>query len=167
MAKSPCRRPDERQVKIHRSYSIEEAAACLNVHKNTVRAWIRNGLPLIERQRPFLIHGSDLVAFLKRRRIANKRPCGPGQLYCLRCRTPKAPAGGMADYAAKTAKTGDLVGICPDCDAMMYRRISWAHFAQVRGDLDVQIVQAHLRLAEDASPSVNCNLDQGVMRDAA
>jgi hypothetical protein len=64
MAKPPCRRPDHRPVKVHRSYLIEEAANVLHVHKNTVRAWIRTGLPLIDRTRPFLIRGEDLIAYL-------------------------------------------------------------------------------------------------------
>jgi hypothetical protein len=51
MRKNPCRRPDHRPVKVHRSYLIEEAAAVLNVHKNTVRAWIRTGLPLVDHKR--------------------------------------------------------------------------------------------------------------------
>lgn len=167
MAKSPCRRPDHRPVKVHRNYTIEEAAQALDVHKNTVRAWIRQGLPLIDRKRPFLIHGTDLVIYLQRRRAQNKRPCGAGQIYCMRCRAPKAPAGGMVDYVARTDRTGDLIGLCPDCELMNYRRVSWAQLDDVRGTLEIQIMQPHLRIADSTCPSVTCDFEQGVTRDAA
>ena len=57
------RRPNQRLVKIHRSYTVEEIAR-LNVHKNTIRGWIRGGLPTIDARRPTLITGSDLRRFL-------------------------------------------------------------------------------------------------------
>jgi hypothetical protein len=104
MAKKSTSRPDHRRVKLHRSYSVDEVARLFDMHRNTVRAWIRDGLPLLDRKRPQLIHGTDLMDFLKRRRARNKRPCGPGQIYCVRCHSPQAPAAGMADYAARTLR---------------------------------------------------------------
>ena len=35
------RHPNPRLIKIHRSYTVEEIAAVLGVHRNTVRQWIR------------------------------------------------------------------------------------------------------------------------------
>lgn len=118
------RTPNPRLVKRHRSYSVEEVAKLLGVHKNTVREWIRKGLPLIDQSRPLLILGRDLAAFLDLRRRQNKRPCLPGQIYCVRCRQPQFPAGGMADYQALTPAAGNLVGLCPACDGLIYRRVS-------------------------------------------
>ena len=85
------RRYNVRRVKIHRSYSVAEVARLLDVSKLTVMRWIARGLPLIERKRPYLIHGSDLRAFLLANRPA-RQPCGPGEMYCLRCRAPRRPA---------------------------------------------------------------------------
>jgi predicted DNA-binding protein (UPF0251 family) len=39
--------PNYRLVKIHRIYTVEDAARCLAVHKNTVRRWIKAGLPTV------------------------------------------------------------------------------------------------------------------------
>ena len=85
------RRPNPRPVKIHRSYTVEEVARRLNVHKNTVRGWIRGGLPTIDARRPTLITGSDLRRFLEAKNKKRKQPCALGQFYCVRCRAPKAP----------------------------------------------------------------------------
>src|SRR5215471_15431674 len=78
------RRPNPRLIKIHRSYSIYEAAQLLRAHKNTIRTWIKQGLPIIDRRRPTLIYGADLSAFLKNRRNRAKQPCPPGHMYCFK-----------------------------------------------------------------------------------
>jgi len=44
------------------------------------------------------------------------------------------PAGDMAEYQPKTEGLGNLVGICPQCEAMMYWRVSLAKLPQVRGN---------------------------------
>ena len=46
-------------VKINRSYTYEELAMVFDVHKNTVAAWVKNGLPCLKDMRPFLILGAD------------------------------------------------------------------------------------------------------------
>src|SRR4051794_40028535 len=92
------RQPNYRLVKIHRSCTVEEVAKLLHVHRNTVREWIRRGLPTNNSTRPLLIHGRDLAAFLLARRSNSKQPCRPGEIYCVRCRAPRAPAGDIADY---------------------------------------------------------------------
>jgi excisionase family DNA binding protein len=130
------RRHDVRRVKIHRTYSVAEAAKLLDVHKHTVGRWIDSGLPLIEQKRPFLIHGSDLRAFLQARR-PKKQPCRSGEIYCVACRTPRRPAGDMADYIPKTATSGLLRGICPVCDRLMHRVTRVASLAAASGDLNV------------------------------
>src|ERR1035437_10726392 len=71
------RGPNHRLVKIHRSYTVEEIACLFGTHKNTVRAWVKTGLPTSDRKRPMLILGVDLAAYLKARRTKNKRPCQP------------------------------------------------------------------------------------------
>jgi hypothetical protein len=109
------RQPNYRLVKIHRNYVVEEIATLLIVHRNTVREWIKRGLPTTDSRRPLLIRGCDLAAFLLARRAKSKQPCRPGEIYCVRCRVPRAPAGGMTDYVPLAGTFGNLIGICPDC----------------------------------------------------
>jgi hypothetical protein len=86
------RHPNPRLAKIHRNYTVDEIANLFGVHKNSVRNWVKGGLPTSDDRRPMLILGRDLVAFLHARRVKNKRPCQPGEIYCMRCRA--APATG-------------------------------------------------------------------------
>jgi len=149
------RHPNPRLAKIHRSYTVEEVASLYGVHRNTVREWVRRGLPTSDDRRPMLILGRDLVAFLHAQRTKNKRTCQPGEIYCVRCRAPKTPAGDMADYDAVTATLGNLIAICSTCETIIYRRVSLAKLAQVRGKLDITMPQALPHIGETAQPSVN------------
>ena len=131
------RHSNPRLVKIHRSYTVEEIAKLLGKHKNTVRNWIKDGLATIDEKRPMLILGHDLVEFIKKRRAKNKQSCKPGQLYCVRCRVPKFPAGDFGEYSPVTEKFGNLIAICPDCDSIMNRLVSLAKIEEVCGNLDI------------------------------
>jgi Helix-turn-helix domain len=149
------RHPNSRLVKIHRNYTVEDVARLFDIHKNTVRAWVKVGLPTNDDRRPMLILGRDLAAFLQARRTKNKRICQPWEMYCVRCRFPKVPAGNMADYLPETDKLGMLKGICPDCDCMMNRRSSIAKLEQIRGKLDITLPQALRQVSNSPQPTVN------------
>lgn len=149
------RNPNPRRVKIHRTYTVEEAARLFNVHKNTVRAWIKQGLPTIDDKRPMLILGKDLFDFLQARRVNNKRPCKPGEMYCLRCRVPKPPALNMAEYQPKTESLGNLFGICPDCCAGMNRNVNPSKLDQIRGQMEITLPQGVPRIVDSEQPPVN------------
>jgi hypothetical protein len=64
----------------------------------------------------------------------------------------------MAEYQPKTESLGNLVGICPQCEAMMYRRVSLAKLPQVRGNLEITIAQAERRVSESRTPTVNSDI---------
>jgi hypothetical protein len=63
----------------------------------------------------------------------------------------------MADYLARTARSGNLRGICPDCHRLIYRAISLCKIAQLRGELDIQIPETQQHIEEGRSPSLNCH----------
>jgi hypothetical protein len=139
------RRMDLRLVKIHRSYTITEAAQLLGVHKSTILNWLRQGLQTIDKTRPLLIQGSELRRFLLERRRRRKSPCRDDELYCLRCRAPRRPDGGLADHLPITASSGNLRGLCPQCGSLMYRRISIKQLTALATKLDIAFPQGQSR----------------------
>ena len=149
------RHPNHRLLKIHRSYTVEEIAKLFGIHKNTVRRWVKEVLAAIDNKRPMLILGHGLVEFLQNRRAKSKQPCKPGELYCVRCRSPKSPAGDMAEYSPITEKFGNLIAICPDCDAFMNRRVSLAKIGQDRDKIDISFPEEVRHLIDSANPTVN------------
>lgn len=160
------RLPNPRRVKIHRSYTVDEVARLYGVHRNTVRQWIKQGLPVCNEQRPALILGRALAAYLTTKRSANKRPCKPGELYCLRCRAPKIPALNMVDYLPLTATGGRLVGICPTCEALLNQRVSLLGLARIRAVLDITQTQALQHIGDSGNPCVNSDFKTGAATHA-
>ena len=157
----PKRAANYRMVKIHRSYTVEEIASLLSTHKNTVRTWVKNGLATNDDKRPMLILGADLAGFLKARRTKNKRPCKPGEFYCVRCRAPRIPAGGLVDYKAESETNNRLEAICPVCNCMMNRWISIAKLEQIRKEEEVTITEAQGRVSNRIQPALNSDFREG------
>jgi excisionase family DNA binding protein len=133
------RRINSRRIKIHRNYTVDEAADSLGVHKNTVRLWIKQGLPVVDERRPILLQGKAIRAFLDNRKAKRKRRLSAGEFFCLKCREPKSPYAGVADYIATSAGLGNLKGLCPVCEKIMNRRTSFAKLDHVKGNLEVKI----------------------------
>jgi predicted transcriptional regulator len=152
------RYPNPRLVKIHRSYTVEEIAMLLGKHKNTVRNWVKDGLATIDDKRPMLILGRDLAEFLQARRRKNKQSCKPGELYCVRCRVPKYPAGDIAEYSPVTEKFGNLIAICPDCDSIMNQLVSLARIEEFCEKMDITFPKERQHIVESAKPTENSDL---------
>jgi len=150
------RKPNPRLVKIHRSYNVEEAASVCRVHRGTVRNWIKNGLDTVDGGRPTLILGTVLRAHLEGKRSKRKHKCKPGEIYCVKCRVPKTPFEKCADLRQMTASTYCLVGLCGDCETIIYRGVSLKKFKQSIGDLDVAVPKALEQLVNGDEPSLNC-----------
>lgn len=147
-----------RLAKIHFSYTVGEVALLYGVHRNTVRRWITDGLPVCDNQRPTLILGRDLAAYLRDKRTAKKQTCPPGHIFCVRCDIPRRPAGNMADYIPSTPALGTLVGLCPNCECVIYQKVGAARLSQVRGELDVTTPRAHSRIGDTTHPLVNSDI---------
>lgn len=137
-------------AKIHRNYTVEEVAGLYGVHTNTVRSWIKVGLPVCDARRPTLILGADLRDFLKARRQARKRRCKDDELFCLRCRAPKRPAEGMVDFIPLTATTGRISGLCPECTGVMNRYSSVRGLDRIRQKLDVHVPKLLQHISESS-----------------
>lgn len=150
------RRPQRQLLKMHRSYTVDEAARCLAVAKGTVRRWIKKGLPAIQDKRPVLILGAELAAYLGRSK--QRTPCEPHQCYCVKCRSPRGPAGNLAEYIPLTPYFGNLRAICPVCERLMHRRVSLAALPSLRMVLDVSLTVAPERIAETPDTSLNEHL---------
>ena len=130
------------------------------VHKNTVRAWLKTGLQPVDNRRPMLILGRQLSSFLHARRTQRRQRCRLGQFYCMRCRTPMTSAGRMAEYLPITSSSGNLRGTCSDCGSRMYRRVALQKLALVASVLQVALPQVEQRIEDTACPSLNCDLVQ-------
>jgi len=141
-------RINPRVAKLHRSYTVEAAAARLGTHKNTIRNWLKAGLEAIDDSRPIMIKGAVLQAFLQRRNNAAKRPCPPGTLFCLKCREPREPALGMVDFVERDGGAGNLKALCGTCSTVMHRRARRSAIGAILPGIAIQITRAPSRISE-------------------
>ena len=149
---------DYRRVKRGLSYSVDELARLCGVHKNSIRTWQRKGLEPIDGGRPVLFYGETVRAWLTKRRAAARSPCPPGTLYCFRCRAPRPPALGMAEFVPMNTLTGNIRAFCGSCEALMHRRASHVRLPIILPGIDVQIAQPEPRLRDSPAPSPNSDL---------
>ena len=148
------RRYNPRRAKIHRSYTVEEVARLFEVHKNTVRAWLKSGLQPIDGRRPTLLLGPQLASFLHARREHKRQRCRPGELYCFRCRAPRDLGSSKGRLSADDAQLWQSYGLSArNAATRMYRRVSFRKLATAVGDLQVALPQAQQRIVEGAEPS--------------
>jgi len=152
------RRADWRRIKSKYSYTIEEAARALNLHRNTVRNWVRRGgLTAMTGSRPHLILGSVLIEFLKTRRLALKRKCGLGELYCLKCRVPRKPIAELIEHRPMASGRTRIVAICSICETLMHRFVANRNLEVSLRAFGVQSGPAQGSLTDTRYLSPNCH----------
>ena len=133
------RRHNPELAKLHFNYTILEIAALYRVDKTTVSKWISAGLQTIDRKRPLLVTGVALRTFLKARMAATKRPCQPGEIYCVACKATKRPAGNVVDLEPVSKTSASIIGTCPDCSRRIYRRVGVANLKRDGGGLSIAL----------------------------
>jgi hypothetical protein len=110
-----------RSIKSARSYTIAEVARLRGVSLNSVRNWVRAGLPVLRAERPYLIQGAQLKAWLIDRAEARKLRLNPEEMLCLRCKAARTPLGGMVDCTFISSSKVLLTGLCPICGGAIQR----------------------------------------------
>jgi hypothetical protein len=145
--------------KIHRNYTVEEIAGLYQVHKNTVRAWIANGLQVCDDKKPMLILGRVLREYIRKKNTIHKQKCQLWEFYCVRCRKPQSPALGMADYHAQAESRGRLVALCPSCEGTMNRYSSLEHLRVIEGKVDVSMRTEQPHINKTDNPLLNSDFE--------
>jgi DNA-binding XRE family transcriptional regulator len=112
------KRVSSRKIKIHTQYTYEQAADDLGVTVQTVRLWRKDGLDVLDSQKPHLILGFALKDFLNKRLNKPERRLARDQFLCMTCNAPRRAYGGMADYLPYTPTRGRLEALCEDCQGL-------------------------------------------------
>jgi hypothetical protein len=155
------RRHSIRHLQRRRTYNVREVAKATGATPGTARNWQKNGLEAVVGVYPAIFRGIDIIAFLGKRNRARKQPCGPGRLFCFRCKAPKRPAFDEVEFWPDGPKLGKIRGLCPDCTRTMNRRVSFAKLKSAAGDLTVSLRRADSRLSETPMPNCNDHSERG------
>jgi hypothetical protein len=154
-----------RRIRLTVSYSIQEAAELFGLHKNAVSRWIKNGLPVIDSHKPYLIQGSELVAYLKRKQTGRKRACKPDEFYCCKCRAPRQAWGGMVDLQCRNQSKVMLSGLCAECSTPVCRMGSARKVALYEKIFITQTIRQE-HISEPGIPIVMCDLKENEKHEA-
>ena len=71
----------------------------------------------------------------------------------------------MAEVIPTGPRAGNMRGICPDCDRLIYRRVNLAKINTVRGDLEITFTRPGPRIRESFVPFVNCDSNEKAQVD--
>ncbi|WP_415402879.1 helix-turn-helix domain-containing protein [Tateyamaria sp. SN3-11] len=123
-------------IKLLHCYTIREAVDVTNVSARTISTWIKEGLPVMKHQRPFLIRGDDLKDFIRNRRKSRKNKTALHQFYCLGCRDTRDAAGGFAEILVN-GKRMTLKAICDACGNMVNKPIAKSCLPNLTGKLEL------------------------------
>lgn len=118
------KRANPMAVKATLTYEIKDAAKALGVSVATIRNWIKDGLPVMASQKPFLILGAELRAYLRAKHRAKKSPLKHNQLYCLSCKTGCEPHNLTVTPTPNSPRTLRITGTCGRCGGTSSRIIS-------------------------------------------
>ncbi|MDX8347812.1 helix-turn-helix domain-containing protein [Cognatiyoonia sp. IB215446] len=123
-------------IKSLRCYTIPEAADVTGVTNQTIRKWIKQGLPVLAAERPALVRGDDLIAFIKRQRAERKIDLLAHQFLCLKCSAARNAAGGFAT-CRRTGPRMFLQAICEKCDGVMNKPFAESRLSELRKNLEL------------------------------
>ena len=141
-----------RRVRYWYSYAIDEICELyedFNLHPQTVRKWVKQGLQTIDQGKPTLIYGYELILYLKRHNTANKRSTEFDQMFCMTCKDAR-PIFKNEIAVEQEAQYLRVRGRCRECKGLMFQNYRLLDFAELRRKFKLVDV---LQLYDDGNPS--------------
>lgn len=105
----------------HDVYNLSEICKHYNVTDQTVRNWLKAGLPRVPGVSEMLVNGGDLNAFHAARRKAAQKPLTLAQFLCLTCHEARDPVPGSVLGADPEQRTLRMQSECSVCGSTMFR----------------------------------------------
>ena len=148
-----------RLIKRDLTYTVDEIAQLYAIHANTVRHWLAGGLHPIDSRRPILIHGGDLIAYLRKKRSVRRVRCELGEFYCFKCRDARRPRASLVIVKWQSERLCRLIGHCDVCGTQMFKAASVRTIPIYEGMFILQSTPSeHITVC--ASPVLDCDLER-------
>jgi hypothetical protein len=101
------------------SYTVTELTGILGINEKTVARWMDDGLKTVSGgEKPYLISGSDLQAFLKNKDEKRKVPLERNEFFCFGCKRARRAKRGSKQVMGDKEKA-----LCSVCSGKMSRTI--------------------------------------------
>lgn len=115
-------------------YDVEDICTTFNdigLHPQTVRKWIKNGLRTIDKGKPALVYGNDLITYLKNNNSKNKCKTEFKEMYCMRCQDARPTYKNTISVEQKS-NTLKVQGVCQKCKCRMFKSYKMDHFSRLK-----------------------------------
>ncbi|MDE6481613.1 MAG: tyrosine-type recombinase/integrase [Alphaproteobacteria bacterium] len=139
-------------------YTIEDICRLFSdqgLCPNTVRNWIKQGLPVCCKGTPKLIHGAALAEFLKQKNASRKFKMRFDEMFCLHCRTKHVPLNHCIELEQDAACL-KARGLCPRTSKTMNRNYKNSDYDEL---CRVFTIARDQRLYDLVRPSHRPNFD--------
>lgn len=136
-------------------YTVQEVADLLEVSKQAVWRWVKSGeLKALDGRRPYIIHGSDLAAFIMAKKKSRKFGGGRFDFACMKCREPKAPRDGVVFIQPLNAYQVLVKAMCETCGTPVRKFWTKANIPELAEKYKI-VTSAEGTLTETINPLVN------------
>lgn len=127
-------------IKSLRCYTIIEAATISGVSPHTIRNWSKNGLRLLDENRPALIRGDDLRAYIKGQRADRRIKTAKDEFYCVSCKQARKAAERLADCIV-TGNRVKVVALCEVCGTVVSKPVAATRISELGKFFDLTITR--------------------------
>ena len=115
---------NHRLLEYYRCYSVSDLAELFDTNQQTVLKWIIHSLRTIDSQKPYLVFGADMIAWIKRFAPKKKHKSDLKLVYCVKCRDKV-----LFDYKNSWVRGNQvekkfLQSRCPSCQAIVNKVLS-------------------------------------------
>lgn len=124
------------------SYDIEDICDLYSnnrLHPQTVRKWIKQGLVTIDSGRPVLIHGSDLIVFLKRINEKHHTNLQFDEFYCVTCKEAHIHLHKTV-YLEQREHFIRAKGLCPKTKKMMNKSYKMTDYPELKKNFNLESI---------------------------
>ncbi len=158
-------------IKYWWAYDIDEICQLYkkyNLHPQTVRQWIKNGLPTMK-GKPALIYGNDLIKFLGKMNKSNKCQTEFHQMFCMKCKEGTDPYRKQVQLELKNGFV-KAKAHCRNCKNIMYKSYKLDDFQKMKTHFHVVDVLelydcAHTTVKTHFPASINIHANESGQRE--
>lgn len=140
-------------IKYWYCYTIEEICTlykCYDLHPQTVRRWIRDGLKITDSGKPVLIYGNDLSIFLAKMNERNRCQTAFDEMFCMSCKDAQLLYKRAIQLTHKKHHL-HAQGICRTCKTRMFTSYQLDDLPEIRRKFNV--VHSLALYDSESSPS--------------
>ena len=128
-----------RTVKYWYTYDVEDVCALFRksgLRAQTVRAWVKNGLKTIDKGKPALIYGYDLIEYLKHQNSKHKCKTAFNEIFCFKCKDAR-PVFQRKVTIQHKEKRLFVSGQCRDCKTLMFKPYKMEDLSKIKSAFHV------------------------------